>query len=122
MHGHFVDLFDANLSILESVTLRPGGRHFLFDLDRARPSRPAVLASACKSLGAEGSPDGSFRFFAEGPDGIEAVVLVALPSTPAAVSVDEKTLARDAWKWDDSTKTLVLRFPGAAAGRWVRIK
>ena len=61
---------------------RAGSRHLLLDLDRARASKPAVLASACKTLGAETAPDGSFRFYAEGPDKIEAVVRVALPIGP----------------------------------------
>jgi hypothetical protein len=122
LRGHFINLFDARLPILESVTLSPGSRHFLLDLDRARASKPAVLASACKALGAEMAADGSLRFYAEGPDQIEAVARVALLSAPTEVHLDDKPLARDAWAWDAATQTLWLRFPNAAAGRWVRIK
>lgn len=122
LRGHFVDLFDARLPVVESVTLRPGSRHFLRDLDRGRSPKPVVLASACKVLGAEAAADGSFRFFVEGPDKVEAVAQVSLPATPEDVQVDDKPLACDAWSWDAATRTLLLRFPNAAEGRWVRIK
>jgi hypothetical protein len=122
IRGHFVDLFDGKLPVLESVTLKPGSRHFLLDLDRGRTQKPAVLASACKALGAREDADGTFRFFAEGPDKVEAVARVSLPTGPKDVQVDDKPLARDAWTWDAATRTLMLRFPNAAGGRWVRIK
>jgi hypothetical protein len=122
LRGPFIDLFDARLPILEAVSLSPGSRHFLLDLDRARSSKPAVIASACKTLGAETTPDGAFRFYAEGPDKVEVVLRVALPSAPAEVHLDDKPLARDGWTWDVATRTLLLRFPNASGGRWVRIR
>ena len=122
LRGHFVHLFDARLPILETVTLAPGSRHLLLDLDHARGSKPAVLASACKTLGAEVAPDKSFRFFAEGPDKIEAVVRVSLPSAPAEVRLDDQPLARDAWTWDAASKTALIRFPNAPEGRWVGMR
>ncbi len=122
LRGRFIDLFDARLPIIETVTLTPGSRHLLLDLGHARVSEPAVLASACKTLGAEVTPDGSFRFFAEGPDKIEAVARVVLPSAPTEVRVDDQPLAGDAWSWDAASKTVLFRFPNAAGGRWVRIK
>jgi hypothetical protein len=122
LRGRFVDLFNAGLPIVESVTLAPGSRHLLLDLDRARGSKPAVLASACKTLGAGAAPDGSFRFYAEGPEKIEAVVRVALPSPPAEVGLDDRPLAGDAWAWDAASKTLLLRFANVPGGHWVGIK
>jgi hypothetical protein len=120
--GRFMSLFDARLSIVDGVSIAPGSRHLLLDVDRARGSRPSVLASACKVLGAEAAPNGSFRFFAEGPDRIEAVVRVGLPSAPAKIRVDDQPLAADAYSWDAASKTALLRFPNAAGGRWVAIK
>jgi hypothetical protein len=110
------------LPILESVTLSPGSRHLLFDLDHAGATRPTVLASACKTLGAEAAPDGSFRFHAEGPEKIEASVRVAFPSAPAEVRLDDQPLARDAWAWDAASRTVWLRFPNAPAGHRVTIR
>jgi hypothetical protein len=122
LRGHFLDLFDAHLPVLESFSLAPGSRHFLLDLDRPRPPGPAVLASACKTLGAGKAPDGAFRFFAEGPDKIEAVVRVALTEAPRDVSLDGQPLPADARTWDAASKTLLVRFPNAPGGRWVLIR
>jgi hypothetical protein len=121
LRGHFLDLFQAGLPVLDSVSLTPGSRHLFFDLDRARPTAPAVLASACKTLGAEKTRDGAFRFYAEGPDQIEAVIRLALPAAPTQVSLDGKPLPAVAQNWDAETKTLLIRFPNAAQGHWVTI-
>ena len=121
LRGHFLDLFQAGLPVLGSVTLAPGSRHLLFDLDRARPPGPAVLASACKTLGAEKTSDGAFRFYVEGPDQIAAVLRLSLPAAPTQVSLDGKPLPADATTWDAETKTLLIRFPNAARGHWVTI-
>ncbi len=67
LHGHFIDLFDAKLPIVESVTLTPGTRHFLFDLDHSRSTKPAVLASACKVLGARPLPTARSASSPKGP-------------------------------------------------------
>ena len=68
LRGRFVDLFDAGLPIVETVTLAPGSRRLLLDLERAlaRSPAPAVLASAGKVLGAEKSADGAFKFYCRG--------------------------------------------------------
>jgi hypothetical protein len=122
LRGRFLDLFDARLPVVDSVTLTPGSRRLLLDLDRARPSGPAVLASACKTLGAEKTPEGTFRFYAEGPDKTEAAVRLALSEDPKEVTVDGRPLLPEARAWDAATKTLLLRFPNAPAGVWVTVR
>ncbi len=122
LRGRFINLFDAKLSIVDSVTLAPGSRHLMLDLDRARSSKPNVLASACKVLGARAESDGSFRFYAEGPQKIDAAIRVAIDRQPAEVRLDDKPLAREAWTWDVASRTVLLRFPNAPSGHWVAIK
>lgn len=121
LRGRFLDLFDAKLPVLEEVTLAPGSRRLLIDLDKVNAKEPAVLASACKTLGAEKTPEGAFRFHAEGPADIEAVVRVALPEAPKEVTLDGQPLAADAREWDVKSKTLRLRFPNAPEGHRVSI-
>jgi hypothetical protein len=119
VRGHFLDLFDAGLPVLESVALVPSSRHLLLDLDRARRPGPAVLASACKTLGAETTADGAFRFYAEGPARTEAAVRVALPEPPKEVLLDGQPIPADARAWDAGSRTLLLRFPNAPGGHWL---
>ncbi len=122
LRRRLVNLFDARLSVVDSVALVPGSRHFLIDLDRMTPADGArIVAAACKTLGAERLAGGSFRFHAEGPAATEAVVRVMLPKAPARVTLDERPIADDAWAWDAGSKTLLVRFPNSAAGQWVQI-
>jgi hypothetical protein len=108
---------------VKTVTLKPGSRRLLLDLARARARvpGPAVLASACKILGAERTPDGAFRFHAEGPAKTGAVVRVALPDAPTVVTLDGQVVAAEARAWDPGSRTLLLTFPNAAAGHRVLI-
>jgi hypothetical protein len=124
LRGRMIDLFDARLPIVETVRLTPGSRRLLLDLDRAlaRTPAPAVLASACKVLGAERSADGSFSFHAEGPDRTEAVARLALTEEPREVLLDGQPLPAEARTWDAATRTLLLRFPNAAAGQRVTVR
>ena len=48
--GRFVNLFDPTLAVQRAVTLAPGVRAFLLDLDTVKSNRPKLLASACKAL------------------------------------------------------------------------
>ncbi len=118
--GRFVDLFDAGLPILKSVSLTPGSRRLLLDLDRAEDT--VILAAACKTHGAASLPGGGFRFHSTGPDGTEAAVRLRLPAAPQAVTLDDRALPPGAWEWDAATRTLLLRFPNAASGQWVTLR
>jgi hypothetical protein len=120
--GSFVDLFHADLPILKSVELTPQSRRLLLDLDKVKAKAPAVLAAACKTLGAKRLPEGGFRFYAEGPDNTQAAVRVRLDAIPSTVLLDDQPLPLDSAAWDAETRTLLLRFPNAATGHWVTIR
>ena len=119
--GHFVDLFDADLPILSSITLEPGQRSFLLDLDQVGDKAPMILAAACKTTGAKSLPNGGFRFYAVGPDNTEAVIRLRMNAPPSSVTVDDKPLSSEAQIWDAATHTLLLRFLNSAAGQWVTV-
>ena len=120
--GHFVDLFDAGLPLLNAVTLTPGSRSLLLDLDRMRSQGPVILAAACKTVGARRLPGGGIRFHAAGPDNTEAAVRLRLDAPPQVVTVDGAALAPGGQTWDTATHTLLLRFPNSASGHWVTIR
>jgi len=119
--GHFLDLFDARLPILNTVALTPGSRSLLLDLDRVRQGT-VLLAAACKTLGARRLPGGGFRFHSAGPDNTEAAVRLRLAAPPKSVTLDGQVLPPSAQTWDTATHTLLLRFPNAASGHWVTIR
>lgn len=119
--GRFINLFDARLPVLTSVTLAPGSRWLLFDLDRAPVGAPSIQAAACKTLGARRTADGSFRFYAEGPERTTASVRLRLAGSPGGVLVDDQPLSTDAQMWDEATKTLLMRFANSASGHWITV-
>jgi len=120
--GRFLDLFDARLPILDAVTLTPGHRSLLLDLDRVRGQAPVILAAACKTLGARRLPGGGFRFRCSGPDNTEAAVRLRLAAPPQAVTLDAQPLPPSAREWDAATHTLLLCFPNSASGHWVTLR
>ena len=120
LKGRFLDLFDAALPTVDVVTLKPGGRRLLLDLDKIPGAGPLVLASACKVLGAKAEA-GAYSFHAEGPDGVDAVVCLRLASAPGSVKVDGQILPEAAHVWEASTSTLRVKFPNKSAGRRVEI-
>ena len=120
--GHFVDLFDAKLPVLNTLALSPGSRALLLDLDRVPPGGPVLLAAACKTRGARRLPGGGFRFHSTGPDKTEAVVRLRLGAAPKTVLLDDAPLPPGAQEWHAATRTLLLRFPNRAAGQWVTIR
>ena len=104
------------------MTLIPGHRALLLDLDRVEAQNPVILAAACKTLGAEVMPDGGFRFHAAAPDQTEAAVRLRLDAPPSAVTVEDQPLPASAQAWDADTHTLLLRFPNSASGQWVTLR
>jgi len=122
LSGSFVSLFDPHLEVRKSITLEPGDRQLLVDLDHKDIKTPSVIAAACKILGAETTEDGAFRFYAEGPDKIEAVARIRLAKKPASVLLDDDPLPSEASDWDESSKTLRIRFPNSASGHWLTVR
>jgi hypothetical protein len=122
LSGRFIDLFDAALPVLRTVDLTPGSRRLLLDLDRVGTKAPTVLASACKTLGAKRQADGSFRFYAEGPDNTRAAVRLRLDARPASVLLGDRPLAGTDFVWDAGSRTLLLHFPNSASGNWVTVR
>lgn len=120
--GRFVDLFDANLPIVDSVSFGPGSRRLLIDLDRIPKKDPRVIASSCKTLDAKTTSEGAFTFYAEGPSEVEAVLRISLKMKPTEVRIDGKAIAASAHDWDAATDTLRLRFMNSASGRRVEIR
>jgi hypothetical protein len=119
--GRFVNLFDAGLPLLQRVTLIPGSRYLLLDLDRVDAKASPILAAACKTLDARRASSGDFSFYAEGPDKTMASVRLRLDAAPRDVLLDDKPLPAEAQTWDAATRTLLLRFPNAAAGHRITL-
>lgn len=105
--GTLVDLFDARLAVRHELTVGPGTRAFLLDVDRVDTAKPQVLAASAKVTD-EHATATSLRFSVEGIDATEAAVRVLAAHVPKAVTLDGQPLQ---WEQDDAGgKTFLLRF------------
>jgi hypothetical protein len=88
LRGKFVNLFDPELRVKTEVTLQPGSRYLLLDLEKTRGSATKVLAASCKIIEAKPDPEvgrgvptaPSVSFFVEGVGGTPSVVLLRIPA------------------------------------------
>ncbi|HEY9174603.1 MAG TPA: hypothetical protein VI136_20145 [Verrucomicrobiae bacterium] len=117
--GRFVNLFDPELRVRNAVTLTPGTRVFLVDLDSVKGGPPRVLASACKTLPAKGNRSAQLLFTVEGVGGTPAVVLLHAPKPPRQVALAGQT--QPDFTYAASEKLLWIRFPNESTPRELRV-
>jgi hypothetical protein len=87
LSGRFVNLFDSELRVQNDISIIPGSRWFLLDLDAVHASRPHLLASACKAL-LQAQTDDQISFAVEGVGETSAIMLLASRKAPRAVTLD----------------------------------
>jgi hypothetical protein len=86
IRGPWINLFDPQLRLMDSVTINPGSRLFLIDPRAARGSSPQVLASACKTLVVEAQKQ-RLKLAVEGVARTSAVVLLHTRQAPSSVTL-----------------------------------
>jgi hypothetical protein len=112
-------LFDADLPVLTSVTLSPGKRSLLFDLDRIESAQPVIAVAASRISDAELSSD-TLRFRAEGIADTQSVVRIASRNEPTAVMIGgEKANAK---QYEFSDGAIRLRFANSVDGVPIEIE
>ncbi len=118
LKGRFISLFDPELKLVKSVTVGPGDREFLLDLDAAIiPKSPTVLASACKTLALNSNKVG-FAWTVEGVGETDAVVLISTHLKPKSVTLDGEEI-QDLSFGDD---LLHVRFPNEPRPRVLKLE
>ncbi|HEY3285190.1 MAG TPA: hypothetical protein VGN26_23205 [Armatimonadota bacterium] len=118
LQGRFVDLFDPELKLEKSVTLTPGKRTLLLDVDKAKSSTPQVLASACQALKLPNKA-GAYRWQVEGMSKTNATVLLSCKSAPKSVTLDGAPVSDT--HYDAQEHLLWVRFPNEARARELSI-
>jgi predicted alpha-1,6-mannanase (GH76 family) len=119
LHGHFVNLFDPELRVLDRVTLAPGSRFFLRDLDVSKKNDDTkLLASACKAMPSV-APEKSLSFLVEGAADTAAVLLFQAMRAPKSVTLDGEELNQTEFSKKDDL--LRVRFPNEARPRTLKL-
>ncbi|MEN6520024.1 MAG: hypothetical protein ABFD46_02590 [Armatimonadota bacterium] len=119
LNGSFMNLFSPSLEILDSVSMVPGSRWFLLDMDKVDRTKPKVLASASKVLDVNIGQE-SIDFHSEGPAGVVCAARIAIPRPPKDALVDGEAKNVSA-KWDEGSKTLLLTYDNSPKGRRVKV-
>ena len=119
LHGSFVNLFDPQLVLQHDITLAPGSRVFLLDLDSVKSPTPRILAAACKTLPLE-SNAGELRWTVEGVADTPAIVLIACATAPLSIQLDGHAITDFTYIAGD--KLLYIRFTNEARPRVLTIK
>ncbi len=117
LHGHFVNLFDPELRALDSVTIAPGTRYFLRDLD-ATPGWPQLLASACKAL-LTSRENKSLSYAVEGVAQTPAVMLLRAARPPTSITLDGQPVEQINFSKPDGL--LWIRFTNEARQRTLTV-
>ena len=119
LHGRFVDLFDANLPVLTSLTLAPGTHDLLFDLNYAPGAAPRVVAAACAIRNIHATPH-QLSFTATGIADTTAAVRIQSRLKPTRVTIAGQTLAPGDYQMEDGT--ILLHFANSVEPVSVEIR
>jgi hypothetical protein len=114
LHGHFVNLFDSELRGQTVISIHPGERFFLRDLDATPENGLQVLASACKTLKTDETPN-SLSLAVEGVAHTPARILLRTPAPPLSVILGGQTV--NTFNYSAEDKLLRISFTNAAASR-----
>ena len=112
LKGHFVDLFAAEYDLLTEKTVRPGETALLCDLDAvgADPVRPVASTARLEELRETAS---GWELSCVSAEGVRIRLLLRLARRPRVKTLGEEgqPLEPEICRWDESTRTLLLRFP-----------
>jgi hypothetical protein len=114
LRGRWVNLFDPELRVRESVEMTPGSRFFLRELSAVGSNEPQLLASACKAV-VRPTQAASFAMTVEGVADTSAVILLHLPKPPKSITLAGEPLAT--FTYSHSEQLLWIRFTNRAQPR-----
>ena len=121
--GRFVNLFDPELKVRQSVELTAGVRFFLLDLDAVKssePNHPTILASACKALPLPKADSKSAAWTVEGVGDTPGILLISSAKPPRTVEIDQQSL--ETFSYEAAEGLLYVRFPNEARPRVLTVE
>lgn len=124
--GHFIDLYNPELPVLQNATLQPGRQALLYDLDSIKGSTTKVIAVAGRVYDSVWhAKEKLFTCIVKGPAGTLNSMRIKLPRQPRHIQLADKSgraLAAKAQLWDTGSSSLLLKFAHADGGVKVAIQ
>ena len=100
LDGHFINLFDSTLSVQKQITISPGSRYYLLDLDRVQDAAPRFLASACRVNVLEQN-EKRLTAWVEGVTNTPAIVLIKADRRPKSIRLVREEVKDFSYSPDD---------------------
>ena len=119
LQGKFINLFDGELKLVNSIKLLPESRFLLYDLAKLKSTGPCVVAASCKTL-PQGPDPKQLRLTIEGIADTPAVVLISSAKKPASIELAGKKL--DQFEFSEADHLLWIRATNEASPRELNIQ
>jgi len=120
INGHFIDLFDPLHRVAEQISVSPGQRSLLLDINRTG-KRPRVAASASRITGFTAKNDG-VTFISRGPSGTDCTTSCLLTKQPTEVLVNGVAAKELLFTPDDGGGILRIQYANDPEGVQVAIR
>ncbi|GGD81522.1 hypothetical protein [Paenibacillus nasutitermitis] len=118
--GRFIDLFEAELPVLQQVELKPGDDRLLYDLSWTGQSEgdAAILISSSR-IREERLEASRFSFFSESPSDMTVSTRMRLAQEPKQATAGGQPAE---WSYDADSGTVLLRYAGSPEGIEVTVE
>jgi hypothetical protein len=118
LNGRFVNLFDPGLHVQEKISITPGSRWFLLDLDAVHTGQPHLLAAGTRALPPVQTND-HLTYTVEGVEATPGIMLLESPRAPRAVTLDGNPLST--FEYSAKDRLLWIHFTNEARPQTVSI-
>jgi hypothetical protein len=118
LNGLFVDICDANLAVRDKVTLNPGQRAWLMDLNLLEKGKAQPIASAGRFETWKEMKNG-VEFEMTGPEAVRIVSRLRLPKRPQGMVMGDRRFTD--YTWHEPSRTLFFESPKDSPNQTVRI-
>lgn len=118
LKGLFVDIYDANLPVLDGVTVQPGQQTWLLDMSRLDPGKVWPVASAGR-FESWTQTDRGVEFVLSAPQGVRIGSRVRLPKRPASITCGDRELS--GYTWHEQSRTVFFESPADVSRQQIRI-
>lgn len=119
LSGRFVNLFDPELRAMTRLTLTPGSRFFLLNLDAVKDSEPKVLAAACKAVTTQ-CDSHTVKMSVEGVANTEGILLLHAGNAPQSVTLEGDPLKT--FDYAESGGLLRIHFANESRPRGLEVR
>jgi hypothetical protein len=118
LKGLFVDIYDANLPVLNRVMLQPGQQAWLLDLNRLDLDKAEPVASAGR-FEAWTQTDHGVEFVLCAPEGVRIVSRIRLPKHPTSIMSGDRELSK--YQWHQESHTVCFESPTGVSRQRITI-